>query len=396
MVLRSDSRRSQLEEDIRSGRKLTRREFVARGGLLALALGTAGPLLASCGGDSSPASPTQSSASSPAAGEGDAPASGPLVIAGWGGRFTEATRQYLVEPFMAETGIQVEIVDAPGEQVARLVAQRDAGKIQWDLVDAIGAAEGYTAFHKGLFAKMPDDVRGRIEPHVNLVNDYGFAYSSLAFTITCNREAAETYPTTPQEFWDTEKFPGPRVLPGLAPLQTLTFAMLADGVSPDQLFPLDLDRAFAKLEEIKPHVAVWFTSGDQMEQVLRDEEVIMGLAWSGRAYRLTDEGVPLEIIWDQAIYDPGFWVVVEGAPHPDLAWQFMEWVAMNAEGQAKWATEMGYGIANPKAFDHMDEVAAKRLADYPDNFEKLVIPDWDWYATHRDEVERRFTEFLAG
>ncbi len=38
---------------------------------------------------------------------------------------------------------------------------------------------------------------------------------------------------------------------------------MADGVAPDALYPLDVDRAFRKLEQIKPHIAVWWTSGGQ-------------------------------------------------------------------------------------------------------------------------------------
>ena len=40
-------------------------------------------------------------------------------------------------------------------------------------------------------------------------------------------------------------------------------ALLADGVAPSKLFPLDLDRAFHKLDQIKPNVAVWWKTGDQ-------------------------------------------------------------------------------------------------------------------------------------
>src|SRR5690606_30625559 len=126
-----------------------------------------------------------------------------LVIAGWGGRFTEATRTFFTEPFSEETGIEVEIVDAPGEQIARLMAQRQAGDMQWDLVDSPGAAEAYVGFAEGLFAPMPSDLRTELEGIMNLVNDWGFSFASLAFVLACNQDAAEACPTTPEEFWDT-------------------------------------------------------------------------------------------------------------------------------------------------------------------------------------------------
>lgn len=43
-----------------------------------------------------------------------------LVIATWGGAFTEATQDNLVAAFTEETGIDVQIVDAPGTQAAQM------------------------------------------------------------------------------------------------------------------------------------------------------------------------------------------------------------------------------------------------------------------------------------
>ena len=67
-----------------------------------------------------------------------------------------------------------------------------------------------------------------------------------------------------------EKFPGNRGaysdVARMAP-----FALLADGVPKDKLYPLDVDRAFKKLDELKPHVKVWWKRGSQSVQLMRDE-----------------------------------------------------------------------------------------------------------------------------
>ena len=52
-------------------------------------------------------------------------------------------------------------------------------------------------------------------------------------------------------------------------------AALADGVPPDKVYPLDVDRAFASLEKIKPHISVWWDSGGQAMQLMKDGEVDM-------------------------------------------------------------------------------------------------------------------------
>lgn len=335
-------------------------------------------------------------AARPARAAQEGSAEGPLVIAGWGGRFTEATRTYFAEPFTAETGIEVQIVDAPGEQMARMMAQRNAGQVEWDLADALSAADSYIAFNQGLAAPLPAEIKTEMEGMLNVVNDWGFAFSSLAHTIAVNPAESDPWPTTPQEFWDDEAFPGPRVLSSFNTIEVLTLALQGAGVPDDELFPMDLDLAFSALEEIRPSVPVWYTSGDQSEQVLRDGEVAMGQIWSGRAYNVVDQGVPLEIIWERAIYEPGFWFVWEDAPHKDAAFQFLSWMAANAEAQAGWATEMRYGPANPAAFEFIEDDIALRLADYPENFEKLVVPDWQWFAENSEEILTRWNEFLAG
>jgi len=42
----------------------------------------------------------------------------------------------------------------------------------------------------------------------------------------------------------------------------------------DKLFPLDLNRAYKKLDTIKPHVAAWWKSGDNSMQILRGGDAV--------------------------------------------------------------------------------------------------------------------------
>ena len=69
------------------------------------------------------------------------------------------------------------------------------------------------------------------------------------------------------------------------------FALVADGVPPDKVFPMDVDRAFKKLDQIKPHIKVWWTQGNQSQQLLRDGEVDMMVMWNARASELRSRGI---------------------------------------------------------------------------------------------------------
>jgi spermidine/putrescine-binding protein len=57
------------------------------------------------------------------------------------------------------------------------------------------------------------------------------------------------------DFWDVKKFPGPRSLRN-HPVDNLEAALMADGVAPEKIYPIDIDRAFRKLDEIHKNIAV--------------------------------------------------------------------------------------------------------------------------------------------
>ena len=123
------------------------------------------------------------------------------------------------------------------------------------------------------------------------------AYSDV---IACNPEVAKRCPANPQEFWDVQKFPGGarcmrRRLEHEHPLRAAGRRRAGEQVFPEP----DVDRAFKKLDQIKPHVNVWWKTGDQSQQILRDKEVAMSIMWDGRAYQLRDQGMKkLEISHD--------------------------------------------------------------------------------------------------
>ena len=79
------------------------------------------------------------------------------------------------------------------------------------------------------------------------------------------RQISRRRPSSWADFWDVKKFPGNRSLCLSDSPRTLIFALLADGVPRDQLYPLDIDRAFKKLDQIKPHVKVWWREGTQSQ-----------------------------------------------------------------------------------------------------------------------------------
>lgn len=336
-------------------------------------------LLAACGSSS-----TESGAG---AGADDT-----LTIASWGGRFTETTQEFLATPFTEETGIEVQIVDVPGTQVAQLNAQRDAGEMQWDVMDSMGAAEAYLLAKDGLLAPLSSEQKAAYSAELGAdkISDFGFSFASLGFVIACT-DKVETCPSTMPEFFDAENFPGSRTLPGNAPSQLTSVLAEAMGVE----LPHDIDTLLDGLREIKPYVTVFYTSGDQQEQVIRQGEADMGIMYSGRAYSVQDSGTPLTINW-AGTYDPGFTAQVADAPNPEAATKFMDWVVEHPEAQAKWAEQMQYSVPSPKALESLSQEVAERLADYPANFDGLGQQDFEWYVENKEAIDSGINKIVQG
>lgn len=325
---------------------------------------------------------------------------GTLVVGGWGGAYNEATQQFYGDPFAADGGAKLQFVDAPGTQLARLQAQEKAGKTEWDMLDSIAGADAFIAYDKGLLEPLPEDLKSKLVDTLGeeKVSDFGFTMGSLGNVIVCNMDNMDTCPASMEEFYDADAFPQDRMLAGFGPLYLATTAMIANGVAPADTptTDVDIDAVFDTLDGVRPNVKVFWESGDQQEQVIRSGEVDMGIMWSGRAYRLINNGVNLKVVWDGGAYEPGYWAVVKGAPNKDEAFRFMEWIADHPEEQAKWSQELDYSVPNPAALDSLPKKEADQLVDNPVNFDKLGVPNWDWYIENADELNQRFSDYLKG
>jgi len=330
----------------------------------------------------------------PTAGTSGEAADDKLVIASWGGDFSAATLKYLAEPFSEETGIDVSIVDVPGTQATQLQAQSDAGAVQWDILDSLGAADAYFMNQEGLLAPLSADETASFTETLGAdkITDFGFSFSSLGYVVVCNNETVTACPATVEEFFDTENFPGRRSVPGEYYSQLAAMLQVASGSAPGEV---DIPKLVKPLEDIKDSVSVWYTSGDQMDQVMRQGEADISLHYSGRGYSLLDEGLDATLNW-AGVYDPGFTAVAADAPHPTAAAEFMKWVVENAQAQADWSEAMGYSVPSTEALELMPAELSERLADYPANFELLAQQDFDWYLANKDAIDSGIREIVQG
>ena len=172
-----------------------------------------------------------------------------LVIQGWGGAWTDATKKF-AEHFASEYGVTIKYVSSDDPELT-LQTQSNAGSVQMDVVDSAS----WISYKKGILAPFPDYLVNTIKANVDPVcvsSTFIGCYGATANVIACNPSIISKCPTNAQQFWDVQGYPGPRAMDAVTPDATLLFALLADGVSKDKLYPIDITRAINKLKKIKP------------------------------------------------------------------------------------------------------------------------------------------------
>src|SRR6516165_4253323 len=206
-----------------------------------------------------------------------------LYVNSWGGSFTAAQEAAYFKPFTAATGIQIRTVTPVS--YGKVKAQVQSGRYEFDMT-SINSMQWLRAVRDGLAEPIDWTVahKDKVPAEAVVADGHGIA-SNIQGTNLCYRSDRfpNGGPKTWADFWDVKRFPGNRGLCISDSPRTLIFALLADGVARENLYPLDLDRAFSKLDAIKPHIKVWWREGNQSQQLIRDGEVDMMSIWNARA-----------------------------------------------------------------------------------------------------------------
>ena len=315
-----------------------------------------------------------------------------FVINFSGGAAGEAVQKFYIEPFEKAKGIKVYF--EPGDNFAKLRAMVESGNVEWDLAGAVSLYEVLQGADEGILEPLDYKIIDTTDILKEAIHPYGIAkafYSTvLAYSTKKYQKGKE--PKSWQDFWDVKKFPGVRALRN-NPFNNLEFALMADGVPPDKLYPLDIDRAFRSLDKIKPYVKVWWTAGAQPAQLLTDGEVDMASAWNGRIYAVQKEQAPVAIQWNQGMIQFSAWVVPKGAANKKLAMEFINFT-QQPKLQAQYAEFVGYPGVNKKAFQYIDPKFAPNLPTYPENYKKQVVVDYRWWYKHMQEVQERWNAWI--
>lgn len=231
----------------------------------------------------------------------------------------------------------------------------------------------------------PDEIAGLTRKFDNAIDAFGYA-SIIAYSLDAFSE--EDHPDSWADFWDVEKYPGMRTLVSGASgdYPPLEFALLADGVPMDELYPLDVERAFAKLDELDPNILKYWMSGADAPQMLIDGEVTMAEGFSGRFATIKEQGANIGYTFNQGALNYDVFFCPEGAPNYDNAMKLLSYM-IQGERQAKFAEMTNYAPSNQNAYDYLDPEFAATLPTTEENISKMYEVDNQYWADHMLEVQ---------
>ena len=312
-----------------------------------------------------------------------------MVFTSWGGTTQDAQAAHWAAPFTEKGGPAV-VQDGPTDY-GKIKAMVEAGAVTWDVVD-VEYDWALQAGKAGLLEPLDFAVIDKTKLDPRFVSDFAVGSFYYSFVLGWNpANFADAQPSTLADLFDTAKFPGKRTFYKWSAPGVIEAALLADGVAPDALYPLDLDRAFKKLDTIKADI-IWWEGGAQSQQLLASGEAPIGFFWNGRISALQSDGMEVGVSWDQNITAADALVVPKGAKNKDAAMKFIA-EATSAEGQAAFAAVTGYAPINLGSADLMDPAVRATLPDAQTAVQ--VNADMAYWAEHRDEIGNRWYAWQA-
>ncbi|MCB1340689.1 MAG: ABC transporter substrate-binding protein [Pseudooceanicola sp.] len=326
-------------------------------------------------------------------------AEGSLTVASWGGAFQNAQSKALFEPASAAMGIEVKQETYGGMADVRLQVQ--TGAVTFDIV-ASGSGSAARAGAEGLLEPLDYSLIDVKDFVPGTYSDYCVGGDIFSTTYAWNTATfGDAGPQNWADFWDTAKFPGTRAYRGNSVAGALEPALMADGVAPQDVYKVldseeGIERALNKIRELKPAISVYWTSGAQQAQLMKDGEVDMATGWNGRFDTAKADGAKVAYNLNQSLLDYDCFAIPKGAPNKDLAMKFLAEIS-KAEYQDDLPKYITYGPTNMKAYEtgEISPELAATLPSSPENVAKQLPISLEWYIKWETRATEMFQEMLT-
>lgn len=243
-----------------------------------------------------------------------------------------AMQSAYVQPFTAVTGAPVQQENWDGG-IDTLRTQAKTPNNPWDLV-LVDADELAAGCGEGLFEKLDWSAIGGKDHYLpQAVSDCGVGAVVDTTVLAWDKDKLPVAPTW-ADFWDVAKYPGKRGLrKGVR--GNLEFALMADGVAPADVYKTlssaeGVDRAFRKLDQLKPYI-VWWSTDTEAAHILASGDVLMTSGPSGPIAATADqEHKNFGLQFAGSLNEVQSWAIMKGSQAARAAQQFLYFTGMPA------------------------------------------------------------------
>jgi putative spermidine/putrescine transport system substrate-binding protein len=237
-----------------------------------------------------------------------------------------------VQTFSGVTGTRVQQPVWEGG-IDTLRSQAKATDDTWDLV-LVDPDELATGCSEGLFEKLDWAATGGKDHYqAQAISDCGLGAVIVTTVLAWDKDKLPVAPSW-SDFWDVAKYPGKRGLrKGVR--GNLEFALMADGVGPADVYKTlstsdGLERAFRKLDQLKPYIVWWSTETDAA-RILASGDVLMTSAPSGQIATAADhEHKNFGLQFTASVFELQSWVIMKGSASVRMAQQFLYFTGLPA------------------------------------------------------------------
>jgi putative spermidine/putrescine transport system substrate-binding protein len=314
-----------------------------------------------------------------------------------GGTLAKALDETVYGDFTEVSGVKVSHEYSDGTAVKFFAAKEQGVDVPWSMVTFAYPQEAIKAERAGYLEPLDTSVVPVDKLDKGMATKNGLWREQWGQVLLWNTDKyplSGDHPKSVADLFDTKRFPGKRCLPKSAG-GLLEQVLLADGVSADQMYPLDVERALRKLDTIKDDIS-WWSAGDESIQKILSGECDLGMTWSGRAYSavMTDKA-PLAISWDQAYVAYSYAAVPKGAPNAKAAQALLAMWILDLEGQKKFTEKYVYPTAIKSLPLSAYGADLRGWLPLGDNLKNTITPDAEYLADHADEVSKTFNDWLT-
>lgn len=325
-----------------------------------------------------------------------------LKVGVYGGYFKDSFDKNIFPEFTKATGIAVESIAEPtGEAwLVQLEQAAKAGQAPADLsmMSQTSTLKGQsTELWTPIDSAKIKNFDGLLPQFVNKYPDGRIAgIGAVAWYITLVTNT-NVYPQAPDSwaaFWD----PANKDRLGLLALASNSFLLEVTATTflgGTGVLDTDegIDKAFAKLAEVKPNVRLWYRDEAQFEQALKSGEIPMGQYYHDVTGLAAADGQPVRSTFPKegGILDSGNWVLSRASQKVDEAHVFIDYMSQPAI-QSLMSRKVGTA---PTLKKDLLDLTAEEFAAVSSEIEP-IIPRYDLYTSKADAINQKWTELIVG